>query len=135
MTTQRLLNPRLAALMAGWALLMGVSPGRAFAMPTGSLVALQTASDRDARIEKIMGILSRPAAQIHLRAAGISQAQLREGLSKLDDDQLAAVARRAEVVKAGGELGIIIALLVVAILVIIVIQLLDKDIEIKDKKK
>ncbi len=97
-------------------------------------VVQATAAIREAQIEKIMTVLSHPKAQLNLRMAGISQTQLREGLSKLDDAQLTMVAQKADSVKAGGILGVIIALLVIAILVIIVIMLMDKEVKIEDKR-
>ncbi|MBI3317536.1 MAG: PA2779 family protein, partial [Candidatus Omnitrophica bacterium] len=108
----------------------------AFAMPTESVSVLQTASAREAQIEKIMEVLSHPRAQLHLRMAGISRTELQEGLWKLDDAQLAMVAQKADAVKAGGQLlGLVIALLVIAILIVVLMMLLRKDIRIKDKEE
>lgn len=137
MVTQRLRHSRVIGAMAMWALVIGVSPvvspGQASALPTASVVSVQTASARDTQIEKIVSALSTPRAQVHLRMAGINPAKLREKLARLDDAQLNRVAQKADAVKAGGELGLIIALLVLTILIIVVIKLMNKDIEIKDK--
>jgi hypothetical protein len=67
--------------------------------------------------------------------AGIGPEDLQTRLAQLDDSQLAFVADRAEMVNAAGDsgLGIVIGLLVIAILVIVLIKLMDKEIEIKDK--
>ena len=134
MNIPRLLAPKLVLTMAAWAFLFGMSPSGALAMPTESAAVAGPASVRTAQIDAIVNTLSRPQAQLHLRLAGISPTQLREHLSRLDDVQLAMVAHKTEMVKAGGELGLIIALLVVTILVIVLIKLLNKDVEIKDKK-
>lgn len=133
MVTQRLRRSRVIGAMAIWGLVIGVSPGRVFALPTASVASVQTASARDVQIETIVSALSAPRAQVHLRMAGISPTRLKEGLSRLDDAQLAQVARKADAVKAGGELGLIIGLLVLTILIIVVVMLLNKEIEIKDK--
>lgn len=133
MVTQRLRRSRVIGAMALWVLVMGVSPGRAFALPTSSVASVQTASARDVQIETIVSVLSAPRAQVHLRMAGISPTRLKEGLSRLDDAQLAQVAQKADAVKAGGELGLIIGLLVLTILIIVVVMLLNKEIEIKDQ--
>lgn len=133
-----LLNRTLATCMAVWALWMAISPGRTWASPSESLptvLASNPEAQREAQIEKIMGVLSRPEAQVQLRAAGIWPDHLREKLSKLDDTQLAMVADKADTVQAGGVLGLIIALLVIAILIVILIYLLNKDVEIKDEDK
>ena len=135
MRRQRLLNPSLVGGLALWALVLGSVPGGAIAMPTASVAQLQPMAIREAQIASIMQVMHHPQAQLQLRLAGISPTQVREGLAKLDDAQLASVARRAEAVKAGGELvGLIIALLVVAILVVILITLLHKDIDVKDRR-
>ncbi len=135
MISQRLLNPTFVGVLAVWALLLGSVPTGAMAMPTASVAQLQSTAVREAQIAMVMQVLRHPQAQLQLRLAGISPTQVREGLTKMDDTQLASIAHKAESVKAGGELiGLIIALLVVAILVVILIMLLNKDVDIKDKK-
>ena len=105
-------------------------------MPSESVsVMVLDSSGRDSQIEKIMNTFSHPKAQLHLRMAGVNRAQLRESLSKLDNAQLAMVARRADTVKTAGQLEILIVLLVIAILVVIFLYAAGKDIEIKDKNK
>lgn len=125
MSMQRFLNHKVISVLAVWMLVLGISPRISFGMPTASMPVVQaTASIREAQIEKIMIVLSHPKAQLNLRMAGISQTQLRENLSKLDDAQLAMVAQKADVVRAGGQLGLIIGLLVVIILLIVVVRLI-----------
>ncbi len=126
MITQRLLNPKIVSVMAVWAVLIGLFSSRAAAMPTDSLAVSAAASTREAQIEKIVSVLSRPEAQIHLRAAGIRQPELRVRLSKLNDSQLTILAQRADTLKAAGELGLLIFALVVAILIVIFVMLLKK---------
>ncbi|GEM_PF-1826409 len=134
MVTQHLRRSSIIGVIAAWALVIGISPGRAFALPTSSVASVQTASVRDVQIEAIVSALSTtPRARMHLRMVGISPAQLREKLARLDDVRLAQVAQKADAVKAGGELGLIIGLLVLTILIIVVVMLLDKKIEIKDE--
>ncbi len=127
MMTQRLLNPRFALILAVWAVLMGVFSGRASAMPRGSLgLSPAVSSTRTAQIERIMTVLSKPEAQVHLRAMGIRLPELRSRLSKLDDAQLARMAQKADTVKAGGQLGLLIAALVIAILIVIFIAIVKR---------
>ncbi len=125
MSMQRFLNHKVISVLAVWMLVLGISPRISFGMPTASMPVVQaTASIREAQIEKIMIVLSHPKAQLNLRMAGISQTQLRENLSKLDDAQLAMVAQKADVVRAGGQVELIIGLLVVIILLILLVRLI-----------
>lgn len=129
--TQALRHPMLVTLVAAWAAWMSASPGRALALPSESVSAWRPAIDREAQIDTIMSVMSRPDAQVHLRMAGMTPATLRDRLATLDDAQLAQVAERADVVKAGGILGVIIALLVIAILVLVILWMVDKDVDVE----
>src|SRR5574341_1711873 len=80
-------------------------PLDSLALPSESVSTLEGSSARVAQIEKIMSVLERPEAQIHLMAMGISKSQLREQLSQLDDTQLALVSQKADQVKAAGDSG------------------------------
>lgn len=136
MILQRLLDPKLALCMAVWVGAVGIRPGQALAIPSGPAASFQADADRAAQIEAIMEVLSRPEAQIHLRANGLDPAEVREKLARLDDSQLAAVAEKAELVRSAGFLGLIIALLVITVLVVILILLLDhKEIKVDVKEK
>ena len=137
MRLQRLVDPKLAFCLAVWAGVLGVSPGRAMAFPSESASSFQADSVRAAQIESIMSVLSRPEAQIQLRAHGVNPAELRERLARLDDSQLSAVAQKAEMVKSAGILGLVIGLLVVLILIVVLILLLDHksiDVDVKEKR-
>ena len=122
----------------GWAFLLavcfvgsaGIRPQTAFALPSGSVAVFQPAAIREAQVEKVMSVLARPEARLQLRLAGISRKELRDRVAKMDDSQLEWAAQRADQVKAGGFLGIIIALLVIAILVVILLWLLNKDVDV-----
>ena len=134
--TKHLLRPKCVWTVAAWALVMGAWPGGAAAMPSRSVPALQQGSlEREAQVEAILNVLSKPAAQIHLRAAGLNPAELRARLSALDDAQLACLSRQANRVKAAGQLEILIVLLVIAIIAVVVISLMGKEVKVKDKKK
>ena len=131
-----LTRPKLVVTIAACLGAASIAPTPILALPSESIVAVEPSGLRAAHLETIMEALARPAARIHLRAMGISQTQLRSQLSQLDDTQLARVADQAQTIKAAGNgLDIVIALLVIGILLVILLYLLNKDIEIKDKKK
>lgn len=131
----RVLHPMIVRGVTAWALVLGLPPSGAQAMPTPPLELVQPVAHREAQIDQIMQALARPAAKIHLRAMGIRESDLRTRLARLDDAQLASVAEQAEAVKAAGVLGLVIALLVIAILIVVLIALMDKKVEIKDNEK
>ena len=133
---KRLLNCKCVSVLVLWMAILSMAPSNAFAFPSQSLSVLEPASLRDAQINQIMSVLSRPEAQLHLRMMGMNQTQVKDALAKLDDAQLAQVADKANAVKAVGDgLGIVIVILVIVLLFVVIVKLMDKRIEIKDQKK
>lgn len=132
-----LLNYKLVWMMALWMALVSIPPSNAFAFPSESLSTVQSVSLREAQIDKVMSVLSRPEARLHMRLMRINENQVRDSLVKLDDAELAQVAQRADSVKAAGDfgLGLLITLLVIVLLVVLIVDLSNKKIEIKDAKK
>ncbi len=130
-----LLNCKLVWAVALWTAFVSIPPSSVHAFPSESLAILQPVSLREAQIDKVMSVLSRPEARLHMRLMRIDESQVRDSLAKLDDAELAQVAERADSVKAaGGALGIVIALLVIVLLVVLIMNISDKKIEIKDDK-
>lgn len=126
-----LLNRPFVLAMAFLALFVSLPPSKALAMPSASVSTFNVAA-RQAQIDQIMSVLSRPEARAHLVLMGIRQEDLKARLSQLDDRQLAMVADKADAVKAGGDaLGIVVVVLVIAILVVLLMKLSDKTIEVK----
>ena len=134
MMMRRFAIPGLAfALTVCFTWVGGIRPQSAFALPSESVTTFQPASERQAQMEKVLAILSRPDARIQMRLAGIPQKELRGRLERMDDSQLQWASERADQIKAAGILGVIIALLVIAILVVILIWLVDKDVDVHVK--
>ena len=135
---RRLLNPKFVIVMAVWMTALSFPPSGAWAMPSGSVSALsfvQISQVRQAQIDSILAVLSRPEARAHLALMRIDEARLKDDLSKLSDQDLKAVAQKAEAVKAGGDaLGLVIVLVVIALLVILIIKLAVKTVVVKDKR-
>lgn len=97
-----------------------IAPGAALALPSEPVARMSepSVSSRQAQIAQVLGLLARPEAQAHLHTAGMSLDQVEQQLARLDDVQLARLARGADALKAGGEpygevllLGIILAVL------------------------
>ena len=108
----------------------GIRPPAAYAMPSESVTMFQSAAARETQIEKVMHVLSRPDAQVQLRLAGIRKQDLRRRVERMEDSQLEWAAQRADQIQTAGFLGLIIALLVIAILIVLLLWMLNKDVDV-----
>ncbi len=134
MTMKRFSVPIVALTLAAcFTWVNGIRPPAAFALPSESVTTFQPAAERQAQMEKVLSILSRPEARIQMKLAGIPEKELRGRLERMDDSHLTWAAARADQIQAAGVLGIIIALLVIAILIVILIWLVDKDVDVHVK--
>ncbi len=80
--------------------------------------------DRAADLEKIQKILEMKAVSKRLVQLGFTHDEVEKRLSQLSDQQIHQIALQLDKLKVGGDgLGVIIALLVIAILVVILLQL------------
>jgi hypothetical protein len=129
---KRLRNPALAFAIAGWFLFFNSAP--AVAGLVGSKPASEEVSkiNREEDIKTIQRALESKIVQEKLKAYGLSKEEIEKKLSEMDDQQIHILARASEKVLAGGDgLGVVIALLVIAILVVILLKLLNKEIIIR----
>lgn len=80
---------------------------------------------RTADMETIQNALETKAVSERLSQLGLSQDEITERLSKLDNEQIHKLALQLDELKVGqdGVLGVIIALLVIAILVVVLLQI------------
>jgi Family of unknown function (DUF6627) len=109
------------------------SEGRAMLAPSSAMVSESGAEpQRAADLQKIQSVLETKVVQQRLADYGLSQDEINARLNQLSDAQLHQVAAQVDaMIPAGdGGLGIVIALLVIAILVIILVYLLDHRIQI-----
>jgi predicted flavoprotein YhiN len=80
--------------------------------------------DRAADLEKIQKVLETKAVSKRLSQLGLTQDEIQNRLTQLSDQQIHQVATKLDDLKIGGDgLGIIIALLIIAILVVLLLQL------------
>jgi len=92
----------------------------------------ETGSDPRAEdLQKVQRVLENKLVQQRLADLGLTPEEVNAKLDRLSDAQLHQMAAQIDALMPGGELGLIIALLVIAILVVIFIYLLDRRIEIK----
>ncbi len=80
--------------------------------------------DRAADMDKIQRVLETKMIKDRLEKFGFTQEEINNRLSQLSDQQIHRLALQLDDLKVGGDaLGVIIALLVIAILVVILLQL------------
>lgn len=116
-------------------LMTGLSPSEGLAMlaPSSAMVSASGAEpQRAADLQKIQSVLETKVVQQRLADYGLSQDEINARLNQLSDAQLHQMATQVDaMIPAGdGGLGIVIALLVIAILAIVLVYLLDHRIQI-----
>ena len=111
---------------------IGITP-QAFAGLSPSEVIGLSSAERSADLQKVQKFLEMKMARERLREFGYSSEEIQSRLGQLDGPQIHQLALRVDDLAVAGDegLGIIIALLVIAILVVILVYLLQHKIVIK----
>ncbi len=86
---------------------------------------------RAADLNKIQGALESKIVQQKLMDYGLSREETMARVSKLSDKQLSQLAAHTDSLQAGGDGGLLVSLLVVAILVVLLIYLLQGRVEVR----
>jgi hypothetical protein len=122
----------IAIYLACAMFIIGIAPrvDASFA-PSSVLPIAQT--DRAADLASIQKVLEVKMVKERLADLGLTQQEIQSRLSQLSDQQLHSAAQQLDNLKVGGDsgLGIIIALLVIAILVILILQLTGHKVIVK----
>ena len=123
-----------------WALVMttlvtGVFPPEVQAMlapPSATASESGTGLDRAADLQKVQSVLETKVVSQRLADYGLNQEEINARVNRLSDAHLHQLATQIDaMIPAGdGGLGIVIALLVIAILAVILIYLLDHKITV-----
>ncbi len=102
---------------------IGIAPRVDAAFAPSEVIAFSQV-DRQADLGKIQNVLETKLIKERLVQYGMSPDEVNTRLSQLSDQQLHKFALQIDDLKVGGDgLGIVIALLVIAILVVLLIQL------------
>jgi hypothetical protein len=97
-----------------------------------SQVILDAQSDRNYDIAKIQTVIETKMIKERLEKLGFSADEVRSRLDRLSNQQVHQLALQLDDIKMGGDgLGVVIALLVIAILVVLLIQLTGHRVIIK----
>ncbi len=115
-------------------LVMGWDPPEGMAMVAPALsTAVESVSvpNRATDLQKVQRVLEHKLIRQRLEDFGLTPEEINARLARLSDDQLHQVAMQIDALTPGGDgLGIIIALLVIAILVVILVYLFGHRITI-----
>lgn len=103
--------------------IIGIAPRADAAFSPSEQLALAQ-SDRAADLQKVQAALETKMVRDRLEKLGYAPGEIRARLGLLDDEQLHRLALNLDQLKVGGDaLGVIVALLVIAVLVIVILQL------------
>jgi len=102
--------------------IIGIAPKADAGLAPSEIIAMSQV-DRAADLGKIQKVLEMKMVRERLEKLGFAQDEIQSKLSSLSDQQMHNLALQLDDVKVGGDLGIVIALLVIVILVVLFIQL------------
>ena len=102
--------------------IIGIAPKADAGIAPSEIIAMSQ-TDRAADIGNIQKVLEMKMVRERLEKLGFTQDEIQSKLSSLSDQQMHNLALQIDDMKIGGDLGIVIALLVIVILVVLLIQL------------
>ncbi|MDO9288412.1 MAG: PA2779 family protein [Thermodesulfovibrionales bacterium] len=103
--------------------IIGITPKADAGLAPSALIAMSQ-TDRFADLEKIQKVIEMKMVSERLDKLGLAQDEIQARLGSLSDQQLHKLALQIDDIKVGGDvLGVIIALLVIAVLVVVLLQL------------
>ncbi len=112
--------------------IIGIAPKVDAGMAPSELIAMSQA-DRAADLEKVRKVLEMKVVSERLGKFGFTQDEIQSKINNLSDQQIHKLALQIDDLKVGSDdaLGIIIALLVIAILVVVILQLTGHHVIVK----
>ena len=103
--------------------IIGIAPKVEAGLAPSELVAMPQI-DRAADIDKIQRVIEDKMVSERLAKLGFTQEEIQSRMDNLSDHQIHNLASQIDEIKVGGDaLGVIIALLVIAILVVLLLHL------------
>lgn len=110
--------------------MIAIAP-RADAGLVPSEIIMHSQIDMAEDMQKVQKFLETKMVKQRLETLGFTEGEIQKRLSQLSDDQMHNLAVNLDQLNVGGELGLIIALLVIAILVVLLIQLTGHRVVVK----
>ena len=103
--------------------IIGITPKVDAGLAPSELIAMSQI-DRASDLEKIQKVIEMKMVSERLGKFGLTQDEIQKRLSNLGDQQIHKLALQIDDLRVGGDaLGVLIALLVIAILVVLLLQL------------
>jgi hypothetical protein len=103
--------------------IIGIAPKVDAGFAPSEIIALSQV-ERTADLQKIQNILEMKAVKERLSQLGLTHDEIQSKLSQLSDQQIHQIALQLDDLKVGQDaLGVIIALLVIAILIVVLLKL------------
>ena len=121
-----ILKRGLLVYLSAWIFLLGFAQNSMAMLIPSVLPEAQSESvaQRDIELGKIQGLLESKLISQRLSDLGFTAEEVQQRLAQLPDEQIHQVAQHLDGLQTGGDgLGIIIALLVIAILVVILLHI------------
>lgn len=119
----------LACLLAFTTTMVCAAPRTGWATLAPSAIAgapVEAGAARVADIQTVEKALRSEALKGRLQALGLSESEIRSRLDKLSDAEVRQLASQLEALNPGGDGGIIIGILVVAVLVLLIVYLVKR---------
>lgn len=111
--------------------IIGIAPRVDAGLAPSAAISLAQV-DRQADLGKIQKVLETKMIRDRLEQYGLTQDEVNARLSQLSDQQMHSLALQLDDLKVGGDgLGIVIALLVIAILVVLLLYLTGHRVEVR----
>ena len=107
--------------------IIGIAPKADAGIAPSEIIAMSLV-DRAADLGKIQNVLEMKMVRERLEKLGFAQDEIQTKLGSLSDQQMHNLALQIDEIKTGGDLGIVIALLVIVILVVLIIQLTGRKV-------
>jgi hypothetical protein len=111
--------------------ILGIVPKVDAGLAPSEVIALQQV-DRQADLAKIQKVIESKMIRERLEQYGLTQEEINARLSQMSDQQIHNFALNLDDLKVGGDgLGIVIALLVIAILVVVLLYLTGHRVSVR----
>jgi len=107
----------ILSLMLAMAILFGMAPQTAMAMPVDSQLIVHQSAARGMYIEKVQSFLNKEIVQNRLSKLGMNEQAVSEYIGQLDDARLEQLAKRVDTINAAGDTGVVILLVVLLVMV------------------
>ena len=117
----------LVWVLAAWIGGLAAVPAPAEAAPAPTHLVIP-APDRASGLAAIQAFLEKKVVRQRLSDLGLSAEEIQGRLPGMTDEQIHAVASRIDGLQAGGELGLIIGILLVVLIIIVILRLTDTKI-------